>query len=157
MSPRVSLILAGLAGLVAVIASLFSDHVLGWRPCYLCVTQRTLFAGVAALGLLGAMLPQANRLPSLGLVSLLALTGVATAGGQVYIQLNADKLACSGGAPNLLEASVEWLAEHLGSFFQVTGFCSDPYPVLGIPMAGWSVMLFGAICLVAALSIFKAR
>lgn len=105
MSPRVSLILAGLAGLVAVIASLFSDHVLGWRLCYLCVTQRTLFAGVAALGLLGAMLPQANRLPSLGLVSLLALTGVATAGGQVYIQLNADKLACSGGAPNLLEAS----------------------------------------------------
>lgn len=157
MSPRVSLILAGLAGLVAVIASLFSDHVLGWRLCYLCVTQRTLFAGVAALGWLGAMLPQANRLPSLGLVSLLALTGVATAGGQVYIQLNADKLACSGGAPNLLEASVEWLAEHLGSFFQVTGFCSDPYPVLGIPMAGWSVMLFGAICLVAALSIFKAR
>lgn len=157
MSSRASLLLTGLAGLVAVLASLFSDHILGWRPCYLCVTQRTLFAGVAVIGLLGAMLPPASRLPSLGLVSLLALTGVATAGGQVYIQLNADKLACSGGAPNLLEASVEWLAEHLGSFFQVTGFCSDPYPVLGIPMAGWSVMLFGAICLVAALSIFKAR
>lgn len=146
MTSRLALLLITGISSAAVALSFFTDNYLGWHPCYLCITQRALFSLSAVLGFVGLTL--GNRFPRIMhvLVGLTASAGAAVAASQLYVQANADKMSCGGGNPNLLEVAVNWLGENVGSFFLVTGFCTDPYPILGVPMAGWSALLFSAFC-----------
>lgn len=156
MTNRLINVALAVVSFTAVGLSLLTASLLGWNPCYLCITQRALFALLGVTALAGAVAPKMSRL-TLGLASGWALAGFATAVSQVYIQFNADKMACSGGQPNMLELPVEWLATNVGSFFQVTGFCSDPYPILGVPMAGWSALLFLGMAVVAVVRVRRAE
>lgn len=123
---------------LSVAISLATEGWLQWRPCYLCITQRTVFAVLVLTGLAWGLGSRLGWWAS----ALLALAGASVAATQLYVQYTASSAVCGGGMPNRLESSIEWLAEHVGSFFAVTGFCTDPYPVLGVPMAGWAVLLF---------------
>lgn len=139
---------------LAVVLSLVTAH-FGWNPCYLCITQRTIYAALAMGGLLGLAAPAELRQKWLLALNTWAVAGLGTAATQVYIQVNADKMACTSSGLNWLEDGVEWMASHLGAFFQVSGFCSDPYPIVGIPMAGWSMALFMGLGVVTVLPLLK--
>lgn len=146
-----------LGSLAAVGGSLFADHVLGWRPCYLCITQRSLYALVGALMLLGLVFSGGLRTTVALLTALTCASGAGVAAYQVLLQVGVQASTCGGGNPNPLEQSIDWLADHVGSFFNVTGFCTDPYPVLGVPMAAWSVLLFAVLGGLATLEAIRSR
>jgi disulfide bond formation protein DsbB len=144
------LLAAGCLGLVG--ASLALTAWLNLHPCHLCVFQRLLFMGLAALGLVVALVGcrGAGRIAG-GLFALLATGGVAVAGYQSWLQAHpVGTIGCGVGRPGLIEGLVEQLGAWLPSLFLATGLCDDPQLIiLGLSLANWAGLAF-AICLAAA-------
>lgn len=157
ITPRHLLWVITVLGLTAVTGSLVSEHAFAWRPCYLCITQRFGYALVALLGVLGLAWPRTSRLVAGG-AGLVGVAGAAAAAYQVKVQSGGATSTCSGSEMQWLEQSVEFMAATFGRFFEVTGFCSESYKLLGlIPLVPLSLGLFLAVTAAAAKIVFAVE
>jgi len=139
---RTGFLLVLITSLGALIAALFSQHVLGMLPCAWCILQRALFlliAGWALIGFLGASFRFWRQL-NWTLVLVTAATGIATAWHQLTVaakafscdQTLADRIISSTG----LDAAIPW-------FFGIYATCLDAsVKVFGLDFAAWALGLF---------------
>lgn len=124
--------------------ALYSEHVLGFEPCPLCVFQRI---AVIALGVvfLAAAVHNASggsRFVYAGLAGLVALCGAGVAGWHVRLQnLPADEVPACG--PDLSYMLNNFpLTDVLTMVFTGSGDCAEiDWSLLGLSMPGW-VLLF---------------
>lgn len=110
-------------------------------PCPLCIIQRYLFAAIALICLIFAMLPRSVTKIGAGLGALTALGGVGVAGWHIWVKAH-PSVSC-GIDP--LETSLNKIptAELLPFLFKADGLCSTPYPpVFGLDIPQWSLIWF---------------
>jgi len=154
MSPDVKLMhLIFWTALMALMAALFSQHVLGMLPCAWCILQRMLFmlvATLAAIGLIGSSHAPWRR-GSMVLVTLISIAGLAAAWHQITVaaqlfscnQTLADRLVSASG----LDAALPWL-------FGIYATCMDAaVSLLGLDFAVWSLLLFAAYVVLGVVAI----
>lgn len=150
-APRM-LLMVGVASLALIVAALVMTEVLHLKACPLCIFQRVMYLLLAAFAIAGWAVYRigiARRLLA-GLAFASALGGMATAAYQTWLQAQppASMFECGFGEPNLIERFVEWLAPMWPQMFQATGLCSsEEWVFLGLSMASWSLICFGALAL----------
>jgi len=123
----------------------YLEHVMKLEPCPLCITQRAFFVLTGLLALL-AWLHNPSRAQGLsryavmGLIS--ALAGAYFAKHQLWLQsLPEDQVpACGPGLAYMFE--VFPLMEAFKMLLQGDGSCAEPHKILGLSIAGWSLMAF---------------
>lgn len=141
-------LLAGLAlaSVAAVGAALYTQHGLGMMPCAWCVLQRLVFLAVAAMALLGVLLPGrgGTRLGA-GLALLAALAGAAAALWQHFVA-NASASCAMTLADRLMGAT--GLDARFPEVFAAYASCAEAkVDLLGMPYEFWSLALFVALAL----------
>jgi len=148
--------LIALASLAALASALVAQHVYGMQPCPWCIFQRVLYLAIAALALMGWLLPAraVTVVASLGIATI-AVGGVASAVFQHQVAAKdsscaftlADRFLNATG----LETAVPWL-------FQVTATCADAAAarLLGLGFEVWSGALFVLLALAALLALTAA-
>jgi disulfide bond formation protein DsbB len=149
---------AGCLGLV--VGSLALTAWLDLHPCHLCIFQRLLFMGLAALGLLAGLLGCRPAARVAGVfVALIAASGVTVAGYQSWLQaFPTSSIACGTGSQGVLETFVEHLGSWLPSLFLATGNCADEeLVILGLSLANWSALAFTGAVLVAGWALIRCR
>jgi disulfide bond formation protein DsbB len=133
--------------------ALYLQHIQNMLPCPLCIIQRYLFAAVALICLLFALLPRSMTRTGAGLGALAALGGAGTAGWHLWVKANPN-VSC-GIDP--LETSLNTIptAELMPFMFKADGLCTTEYaPILGLSIPQWSLawfILFAIVLLWAAL------
>lgn len=144
----------GLIALGLAVSSLILTAWLDLHPCYLCIFQRLLFILIGVFGLL-AMTGFGEKLWG-WLLLLLAGVGTATASYQTWLQLQPPgDVSCAGGPPNLIEQLVYFLSDNMPSLFEVTGLCEEEeLVILGLSLANWALVSFGAALIAAAWALF---
>jgi disulfide bond formation protein DsbB len=137
---------AACAGLIAY--ALYSEHVLYYEPCPLCVLQRV---AVIALGLvfLAAALHGPRRRGGIAyaaLVALAGLGGLGAAGRHVWLQhLPADRVpACGPGLEYMLDNFP--LQQVVDMVFTGSGECATiDWQFLGLSMPAWVFIAIAAL------------
>lgn len=119
-------------------------------PCGLCYIQRYLLLGIVVLALIASLPILSRRMQRVFAISniLISFLGLATAAHHVRLQmLPSDQM------PSCLPSSEYLLAhfpimEALEMILRGDHSCSDPsWMFLGISLAGWAGVVFGAILL----------
>ena len=127
-----------------IIAVAFLEHVLKLDPCPLCITQRAFFVLTGILAIIAFVhnpsLKGIRIYAILGIIS--ALGGSYIAGHQLHLQsLPADQVpACGPGLAYMLE--VFPLMEAFKMMLQGDGSCAELHKILGLSIAGWSLIAF---------------
>jgi disulfide bond formation protein DsbB len=148
LGARVLYALVALTAIAMILVALFMQHVVGLNPCPLCIFQRIAYlllavaAGVAAWR---APRPSARAFGVAGVI--LALIGAGIAAWHVRLFQSPESLACGPGLGAMLENFP--LAQALPRIFQGSGDCADASAVvLGVSLAGWSLVGFLVLTLV---------
>ena len=131
--------------------------VLQEAPCPLCILQRYALLFIALFAFIGAAMPGKRSVTVFEtLVVLSALGGMAAAGNHVYVLAN-PSVSCGVA---VLQPIVDGLplANALPLVFQVSGFCTTPYPpVLGLSLAQWALVAFTLTFVLVPLVIYRNR
>jgi protein dithiol:quinone oxidoreductase len=147
IGPRTGLLAIAGVSLAAVAAALVTQHVFNMQPCPWCVLQRLIFVVMAALALLGALLPGALRKLALVGVTGVALCGVAAALWQHFVA--ASSQSCNLTLADRIVSALR-LDEWLPQVFMAMATCADAKVDLwGLPYEAWSLGLFGILGLFA--------
>ncbi|MBF0168754.1 MAG: disulfide bond formation protein B [Alphaproteobacteria bacterium] len=134
----------------ALAGALFSQYVLGFAPCILCLWQRVPYVLALALGAyaLGPWHSLASRRLALALAGLVFLVGAGIAFYHSGVEAR-WWAGTDGCTANLSEAtSVEELRSRLMAAPIVR--CDEvPFRILGLSMAGWNALLSPLFALLA--------
>jgi protein dithiol:quinone oxidoreductase len=144
---------AAAIGLVA--AALFMQHVIGLNPCPLCVFQRIAYLLLAAVAALAAWRSPQPAARAFGVAAvLLGLAGAAIAAWHVRLQNAPETLSCGPGLGVMLENFP--LTQVLPKVFRGSGDCADAgMLILGLSLAGWSLVGFLGLTLVTLAAIAR--
>ena len=132
-----------------ILVGVYLEHVLKLEPCPLCITQRAFFDLVGILGLIAFFHNPGGKglriYAALGLVA--AIGGSYFAQHQLWLQsLPADQVpACGPGLAYMFE--VFPLMEAFKMLLQGDGTCAEPHKILGLSIAGWSLIAFAGLAL----------
>ena len=146
-----------LSSFASLAMALVAQHYFDVRPCPWCVLQRGVFlllgfvSGLGwLLGLQGRM--KSLRLLSLGLVTALAVAGVAAAVWQHEVA--AQSARCNMTLADQLVMALH-LDEALPAVFMATAGCNEAaaYRLLGLPYEVWSGLLYTVQALAALWSL----
>lgn len=146
-----------LMAVALILAAVYMEHVMQLLPCSLCITQRAFFILTGLLGLSAFLQkPQVTGRKiygSLGLLS--AILGACFAGRQLWLQsLPADLVpACGPGLSYIFE--VFPFMEALKMLLQGDGNCAHVDKILGLSIAGWSLIAFVTMAAMNLLQIFR--
>lgn len=152
-APSRAAFLAGLIGLVVILAALVLQYGFGYAPCPLCLEQRwPYYIGVPiafVLALIGDRLP--SRLMAVLLVLLAALfvygsaLGVYQAGAEWNYWLGPSN--CSAGNVGANPADVGGLLDAIDTSVVVS--CTNPrLRILGVSLAGWNAVVMAVLVLI---------
>lgn len=144
------LICAGLVGY-----ALYLQYFKNQEPCPLCILQRIAFMALGVIFLVGAVHnPRRTGAMFYGVLALLtAATGAAIAGRQVWLQsLPKDQVPeCGPGLEFMLEQFP--LTRALEMVLKGSGECAEVgWRFLGLSIAGWSLVFFIALGLLAMIT-----
>ena len=137
----------------------YLQRVIGLSPCLLCWLQRCAFIASGALSLI-ATIQAPGKSGSLWYASvllLIALTGAAMAGGQVWLQTaTADEVI-----PVIawFERLFDWLAMHglVNRLLSDAAFCAEiTWSLFGISLPEWSLLAFVGLAMIALYALFRA-
>jgi disulfide bond formation protein DsbB len=148
VSRRLALVAIALLSLGAVGAAVFTQHVWGMQPCPWCVLQRAIFALVAALALLAALLPGALQTLGLAGVVVAADAGIAAAGWQHFVA--AEQASCVMTLADRIMSGLG-LDALWPEVFMATAACAEKVKLFGMPYEFWSGALFTLIGAAATL------
>jgi protein dithiol:quinone oxidoreductase len=135
---------------IAVALALLLQHGLGMQPCAWCTVQRLLFLAISASGFVALALARFDwlRRALLTIASLLAAGGVWAAMHQHWVAAQTDTCGFTAADRFLLRTGLD---EAFPALFAATASCREAnLPLLGVPFALWSALLF---CLLAILSV----
>lgn len=145
------IIFLGCAGLILVGAYL--EHVLKLEPCPLCITQRAFFDLTGILAIIAFFHnPQVKGLRIYAVLGILsALGGSYFAQHQLWLQsLPADQVpACGPGLAYMFE--VFPMMEAFKMLLQGDGTCAEPHKIMGLSIAGWSLIAFIGLAVINGL------
>lgn len=155
LRPRPALLGVAAVSVGLVAAALVLTELLKLAACPLCIFQRVLYLGIAAVALCAAALSGKARVLVVLLALVLSLWGVGVAGWQSWLQAFPDPaLECNFSDPTMIERLVDWLGMQWPRLFMATGFCSSKEWVLfGLSMANWSALMFAALSAVLAMQL----
>jgi len=148
------LLAVALISLALLAFALYLQHVENMLPCPLCIIQRYLFAVIALLCLVFALLPRGAAKAGAGAGLLTALGGAGVAGWHMWVQAH-PAISC-GIDP--LETSLNTFptARLLPSMFKADGLCSAGYePILGLSIPQWSFVWFAIFAIVLGTLLFR--
>ncbi|WP_122424281.1 disulfide bond formation protein B [Pseudomonas viridiflava] len=151
------LVLLGIICLSLIGGALYMQIVLGEAPCPLCILQRYALLFIAIFAFIGAAMPGRRSVTLFEvLVTLSALGGIAAAGRHVWVLANPE-VSCG---IDTLQPIVDGLplADLFPTVFQVSGFCSTPYPpVLGLSLAQWALAAFVLTAILVPVCVLRNR
>ncbi len=151
------------AGVLVVVVALLAfglylQHVVGLEPCPMCIVQRYAFVGVGALALVGLLVPRlgVQRVVA-GLVLLQAGFGAFTAARQSWLQwFPPEVYSCGRDFYGMIENFP--LKRAIPMIFRGSGDCTAiDWTFLGLSIANWSFLCFGAVMAVAAGVLWAGR
>jgi len=154
-SPRRALSLIAVLCLAAVGIALVSQYLFDMPPCAWCVMQRLIYLTIAALAILGALVPERAGRITLAACLLLATAGAVAAWYQHNVAAQsfscdmtfADRFMTASG----LEAALPFL-------FGIYATCMDAaVTMLGVEYAVWSLGLYAVIGVVALVAMLGKR
>ncbi len=142
--PRPVLLLIAGASLAAIGAALVSQHVFDMQPCPWCVLQRAVFAAMALVALVGALVPQRLvQAVSLVSVDLLATAGAAAALWQHFVAKSSSSCNLTLADRIVSGLQLDALAPEI---FAPRASCADAaVDLLGLPYEFWSLGLFATL------------
>ena len=156
LRPQRLLASMAIASLLAVACALYTQHVMGMLPCAWCVLQRLIFIAVAAVAVLGLLLPGVlgTRLGA-GLALALAGLGMATAVWQ-HVVANASASCNMTLADRVM--GMTGLDGRFPEVFAAYASCADAKAdLLGLPYEFWSLALFALLALAALQVLVRPR
>jgi disulfide bond formation protein DsbB len=141
--------------------SLFSAFMLEWfagfKPCFLCWTQRFGFALVMLLSLafmLKTPTRTVTKVSSYVLTLLASLFGVGVALRHMYIIKNPESATCGFG-PDMVFDMMPFM-DALMQFFIGSSSCTKVEGILGVPFPVWALMLFSLIAVICITGAIKS-
>lgn len=141
-----------------ILIGAFLEHVLKLEPCPLCITQRAFFDLTGALGLIAFIHnPGHKGLRNYAIAGLIAaLAGAYFAKHQLWLQsLPADQVpACGPGLAYMFE--VFPFMEAVKMLLQGDGSCAEPHKIMGLSIAGWSLIAFVGFALINAWQLLRS-
>ncbi|KTB84867.1 disulfide bond formation protein B [Pseudomonas syringae] len=151
------LVLLGIICLSLIGGALYMQIVLGEAPCPLCILQRYALLFIAIFAFLGAAMPGRRSITAFeALVTLSAVAGIAAAGRHVWILAHPSD-SCG---IDILQPIVDGLplATLFPMGFQVSGFCTTPYPpLLGLSLAQWALVAFVLTAILVPVCVIRNR
>jgi disulfide bond formation protein DsbB len=151
------LVLLGIICLSLIGGALYMQVVLGEAPCPLCILQRYALLLIAIFAFLAAAMPGRKSITVFeGLVVVSALGGMAAAGNHAWVLAHPSD-SCG---IDVLQPIVDGLpmASWFPMVFQVSGFCTTPYPpVLGLSLAQWALLAFVLTAVLVPLCVYRNR
>lgn len=155
LGARVLYALVAATSIALILVALFMQHVVGLNPCPLCIFQRIaylLLAIAAGLAAWRAPRPSARAFGVVGVI--LALIGAGLAAWHVRLMQVPESLSCGPGLGAMLENFP--LTQILPRIFRGSGDCADASAVLlGLSLAGWSLIGFLTLTLVTLAAIAR--
>ena len=132
---------------LALTAAFYTQYVLEYQPCHLCIFQRVTVAAMGVAFLLAA-LTSTGRLSGAINAALIGLTGLATmitAGRHVWIQMQPPGSIPSCGADLKFMLELFPVTEVIMKVFKAGGECAKvDFTILGLSMPGW-VFVFALV------------
>lgn len=151
LRPRTAALLLLLGAVLTVGGALFFEHVLGYVPCKLCLTERVPYYLTLPLAAAAALLPRRASRLTLGLIALILLYG---AGVGVY-HAGAEwgfwpgPADCGGGS-----AAAADINDFLNDLAvkQPVDCTKAAWIFLGLSLAGWNAVIAAALAAFAGLA-----
>ncbi|MGC4060112.1 MAG: disulfide bond formation protein B [Aquabacterium sp.] len=154
LTPRLLLVVIGLACVAAVGAALVAQYHFHMEPCPWCILQRILFLVVGALCLVASALSGLVRRIVSALAVPFAIGGIAAALWQHFVAAKSDSCALTLADKIITGTGLD---ARWPDVFEVRGSCADAaVNVLGVPFEFWSLALFalaGIVALRSALTV----
>jgi disulfide bond formation protein DsbB len=145
------LVAIAVLSLLAVGAALVSQHVYGMDPCPWCILQRVIFVAIALACLIGL----ASRRIAAGVVTLLALSGVAAAVWQHFVAASSTSCVLTLADRIVIALKLDSL---LPDVFLARASCADAaVNLFGIPYDFYSLALFVLIAAAGVLLLRRPR
>jgi len=136
-----------LACVLALGTAFYTQYVLEYQPCHLCIFQRVTVTAMGVAFLLAA-LTASGRLSGAINAALIAITGLATmatAGRHVWIQMQPPGSIPSCGADLKFMLELFPVTEVIMKVFKAGGECAKvDFTILGLSMPGW-VFVFALV------------
>lgn len=154
LTPRLLMLLAGVACIAAVGAAVYAQYHFKMQPCPWCILQRILFLLIALLAFVSAAVPGVVRRGLSALAVPAALGGIASALWQHFVAAKSQSCALTTA-----DHIITWtgLDTQWPSVFEVRGSCADAVANLaGLPFEFWSLALFAVVGLIALRSALTA-
>ncbi len=142
-----------LACAVALCVAFYSQYVLEFQPCHLCIFQRFTVAALGLAFLLAALFPAGGFRGALYafLIGVTGLATLATAGRHVWIQMQPPGSTASCGADLEFMLELFPLTEVILKVFKAGGECAKiDFTVLGLSMPAW-VFVFALVLTIAGI------
>jgi disulfide bond formation protein DsbB len=140
--------------------ALYLQHVEHQEPCPLCILQRVAFIAMMVVFAVAALHGPARRgaIVYSSVIFIIAGLGATVAGRQVWLQMLPANLvpACGPGLDYMLERFP--LSQALQKIFAGSGECAEAgWRLLGLTIAGWSLVWLVALALFALYVAWRAR
>lgn len=154
-------LLLALTALALELTALWFQHVMGLKPCLMCIYERNALFGVMGAGLVGAIAPKTPlRLAALALWIYSAWQGLRLSYEHTMIQLHPNPFTTCDFAARFPSGLP--LDKWLPSVFLASGDCADrSWSFLTLSMPQWMIVVFAGYLLVALLVLiaqpFKAK
>jgi len=154
-------LLLALTALALELTALWFQHVMGLKPCVMCIYERNALFGVMGAGLIGAIAPKTPlRLVALALWLYSAWQGLRLSYEHTMIQLHPNPFTTCDFAARFPSGLP--LDKWLPSVFLASGDCAErSWTFLTFSMPQWMIVVFAAYLLVALLVLiaqpFKAK
>ena len=136
----------------AVLVALATQHLFDMQPCAWCTFQRLIYLVIGALAVIAWLRSRVGLRRAR--LSLLALTMALLSAYGVAVALYQHLVASRTESCSLTLADKVIKAAHLDEFapwlFKATAYCSEAnVPLLGLPYALWSALLFALLTYLA--------
>lgn len=144
LSPRLALVLMGLACGASVGLALLAQYQFHMEPCPWCVLQRMFFIVLTGLCLLAAALPAATLRRGLSVLAMpLVLGGIGAALWQHFVAAKSSScaLTLADKIIGFFGVDTRW-----PNVFEVRASCADAAASpFGVPFEFWSLALFAVV------------
>jgi len=141
-----------------IAAAYYFQHVVGLKPCFLCIVQRiaVIFIGLSSFVLyLSEIKFNFSKYLAYPIYIGASVLGLFSAIRQMYMQRFPDPyVSCGSGYEYILENNS--IAKSIPQLFMATGNCSEvDWSFIGLSMAEWMIPIFIGYIIVVLYILFK--
>lgn len=147
----------GLGAAATIAGALYFQHVLGYQPCKLCLTQRDPYYIGIPLALVAAVLPPRWGRAGLWLLALIFLVSAGLGAYHSGVEWGfwAGPSDCGGAPPAAASNMGDFLNQLQNT--RVVSCTEAAWRFLGLSLAGWNVLISLALAGFAALAAAAGR